>query len=99
NRNDTKSLKQTRLNYQKDKCDGNKTAPKIVENLPPRDRGNRIIDPAMISTGSARQQPRQNLPVPPHPAFSPADIHLVNGYLRFVNLHVAHQSRPDVKRF
>src|SRR5438067_12778287 len=60
--------------------DRNETAAKVVENLPPRQRRDRIADAATLRAGNAWQQPRQNLPVASNPAMPPDGVeHVARG--------------------
>ena len=49
-------------------------APQVVEELPLRQRGQRIRQPAVAGSGHARQQPARELPVAANPAVPAADV-------------------------
>ncbi len=52
-------------------------APQVVEDLPPRQRRQRIAQPAPAGAGHARQQPARNLPVAADPAVPAAHVRAV----------------------
>src|SRR5438874_2600963 len=78
--------------------DRNETAAKVVENLPPRQRRDRIADAASLRAGNPRQQPRQNLPVASNPAMPPDRVDLVARRIFLVKCHVAYQTAASVNQ-
>ena len=78
---------------------GHETAAKIVEDLPSRQPGQRILLAAPAEAGDARQQPACNLPIPANPAMAPAHVRAVAGRIFLVQLHIAQQPRPRVAPF
>src|SRR5437762_12207042 len=57
--------------------DRNKAAAQVVENIPPRQRRDRITDTTTLRAGNARQQQRQHLPVASYPAMPPDHVNAV----------------------
>ena len=71
-------------------------AAQVVEDLPARQRGQRVAAPAVLRGRRPRQQPRQQLPVAANPAMPSAHVGTVAGRVFLEQLHVAEQARACV---
>lgn len=88
---------------QNDQCTRYQTAPQIIEQLPLRQRRERID----LSRGALpcntgwhlAAQPAAQLPVTAYPALPAADIGAVAGGIILVQLHIAEQTSPCVTTF
>src|SRR5208282_5820594 len=78
---------------------GYQTAPKIIKELPERERGKRILLATPARARNPRQQPRYKLPIPTNPTAAAAHVRAILRRIFLVQLHIAQQPRPRVAPF
>src|SRR5450631_435632 len=81
---------------QQRQCEGDETAPQIVEELPQRKRGQRICEPALAGTGHEGKQPTRQLPVAANPPVPAPNVRAIARRMLLVELHVAQKPRSRV---